>query len=688
MTGPPPTPRTRGVDRRLLIDGKLLETSRTFPSLNPATGEVLGHAPDATVADAEAAVAAARRAFDETDWSTNTELRIRCLEQFHQALVDHRDELAALTIAEVGATEALCQGAQLDQPIAIVRYYADLLKTYPMTEDLGNIESRGMQHHRWVEKEAGGVVAAIIAYNYPNQLALAKLAPALAAGCTVVLKSAPDTPLITLALGELIANHTDIPAGVVNVLSGADPEVGAALTTSPDVDMVTFTGSTPTGRRIMSAASDTLKKVFLELGGKSAAIVLDDADFNTAALFSAFSMVTHAGQGCALTSRLLVHKKNHDEIVEMIKNNFGLVRYGDPADPGTYMGPLISEKQRDKVDGMVKRAVEAGATLVTGGEKVDPGYFYTPTLLTNVDPDSEIAQEEVFGPVLVVIAYDDDDDAVRIANNSIYGLSGAVFGSQDRALALARRIRTGTFSINGGNYFSPDSPFGGYKQSGIGREMGTAGLEEFLESKTFATVVSMSGPLDGIRVLEVAMYGFVPSAGAVLREWGADVIKVEHAVTGDPQRGLRQTGLLRVEGDPNPNIEHANRGKRSLGLDMSVPEGKEVLLELAKRADVFLTSFLPGHRQKFGIDVDDIRAVNPKIIYARGSALGPRGEESVKGGYDMTAFWCRAGTAATITPPGTPGHGRPARTGLRRHHLRHQPRGRDRRRAAEAGAHR
>jgi aldehyde dehydrogenase (NAD+) len=478
------------VDRRLLIDGKLLETSRTFPSINPATGELLGYAPDATVADAEAAIAAARRAFDVTDWPTNTELRIRCLEQLHRALVDHRNDLAALTIAEVGATETLCQGAQLDSPTEIVRYYADLLKTYPMTEDLGNIESRGMQHHRWVEKEAGGVVAAIIAYNYPNQLALAKLAPALAAGCTVVLKAAPDTPLITLALGELIANHTDIPAGVVNVLSGADPEVGAALTTSLDVDIITFTGSTPTGRRIMSAASESLKKVFLELGGKSAAVVLDDADFNTAALFSAFSMVTHAGQGCALTSRLLVPKKNHDEIVELVKNNFGLVRYGDPTDPGTYMGPLISEKQRDKVDGMVKRAVDAGATLVTGGEKVDPGYFYTPTLLTDVDPDSEIAQEEVFGPVLVVIAHDGDDDAVRIANNSIYGLSGAVFGSQDRALAVARRIRTGTFSINGGMYFNPDSPFGGYKQSGIGREMGTAGLEEFLESKTIATVVS------------------------------------------------------------------------------------------------------------------------------------------------------------------------------------------------------
>ncbi|WP_208411195.1 aldehyde dehydrogenase family protein [Mycolicibacterium fluoranthenivorans] len=473
----------------MLIDGQLVDAAQTFATLNPATAEVLGHAPDASVADAEAAVAAARRAFDGSGWATDVALRIRCLEQFHQALVEHRDELAALTTAEVGATPALNLGAQLDQPIAIVKYYTDLLRDYPLTEDLGNIESRGALHHRWVEKEAAGVVAAIIAYNYPNQLALAKLAPALAAGCTVVLKAAPDTPLITLALGELIARHTDIPAGVVNVISGADPQVGAVLTTSPDVDMVTFTGSTPTGRAIMSAASATLKRVFLELGGKSAAIVLDDADFGMAAVFSAFSMVTHAGQGCALTSRLLVPRSHHDEIVELVKTNFGHVRFGDPTDPSVYMGPLISAKQRDKVDAMVQRAVAAGATLVTGGEKKDPGFFYTPTLLTNVDPDSEIAQEEVFGPVLVVIAYDDDDEAVAIANNSIYGLSGAVFGSQERALAVARRIRTGTFSINGGNYFSPDSPFGGFKQSGIGREMGAAGLDEFLESKTFATVI-------------------------------------------------------------------------------------------------------------------------------------------------------------------------------------------------------
>jgi aldehyde dehydrogenase (NAD+) len=460
------------VDRQMLIDGRLVgaEHGRTFPSRNPANGQVIGFAPDATAADAERAVAAARRAFDDTNWSTDVELRIRCLEQLHQALLDHSEELRELTIAEVGATRMLTEGPQLDGPINIIGYYADLLKTYPMTEDLGNIESRGQHHHRWVEREAAGVVAAIIAYNYPNQLALAKLGPALAAGCTVVLKGAPDTPLVTLAIGELIANHTDIPAGVVNVISGANPDVGVALTTSPEVDVVTFTGSTATGRRIMAAASETLKKVFLELGGKSAMIVLDDADFASSALMATFMITSHAGQGCALMSRMLVPREKHDEIVEMLKQNFAIVTYGDPADPSTYMGPLINERQRDKVDGMVRRAVEAGATLVTGGKRVDPGYFYEPTLLTGVDPDSEIAQEEVFGPVLVVIPYDDDDDAVRIANNSIYGLSGGVFGSQDRAIAVARRIRTGTLCINGGDYSGQDCPFGGYKQSGIGRE--------------------------------------------------------------------------------------------------------------------------------------------------------------------------------------------------------------------------
>jgi aldehyde dehydrogenase (NAD+) len=486
------------VDRRLLIDGRLVTADTTFPSMNPATGAVIGHAPDAGVREAEAAIAAARSAFDTTSWPTDVELRIRCLDQLHQALTEHAEELRGLTIAEVGATRALTQGAQLDEPIGIVRFYANLLRSYQFSEDLGEKESRGMLHHRWVEKEAAGVVAAIIAYNYPNQLALAKLAPALAAGCTVVLKGAPDTPLVTLALGELIANHTDIPDGVVNVLSSSDAAVGEALTISPDVDVVTFTGSTRVGRRVMAAASETVKRVFLELGGKSAVIMLDDADFASAAMFAAFSMVTHAGQGCALTSRLLVPRSHHDEIVELIAQNFAKVRHGDPADPKTFMGPLINERQRDKVDGMVQRAVAAGATLITGGKRLDPGYFYAPTLLTNVDPDGEIAQDEIFGPVLVVIAFDDDEDAVRIANNSIYGLAGAVFSrDQDRALAVARRIRTGSFSINGGNYFSADSPFGGFKQSGVGREMGVAGLEEFLERKTFAIPSLPAKPAQG-----------------------------------------------------------------------------------------------------------------------------------------------------------------------------------------------
>jgi aldehyde dehydrogenase (NAD+) len=474
---------------RMLIDGKLVAADRTYPSVNPATGQLIDHAPDASPADAQTAIAAARRAFDTTSWPADAAFRARCLDQLHQALTEHKEELRELTIADVGAPRMITYGAQLDEPIGIVRYYADLLPGYPLTQELGLTEFRGQQHRRWVEKEAAGVVAAIIGYNYPTQLALAKLSPALAAGCTVVLKAAPDTPLITLALGELIAEHTDIPPGVVNVLSSADVAVGEALTTSPDVDAVTFTGSTATGRRIMAAASATVKRVFLELGGKSALVVLDDADLAGPLATAAFATCSHAGQGCAIPTRMLVPRQQHDAIVEQVAAGLGRVTYGDPADQNNYMGPLISERQRDKVDGMVQRAVAAGATLVTGGEKVGPGYFYTPTLLTNVDPDSEIAQEEVFGPVLVIIPHDGDDDAVRIANNSIYGLSGAVYGSDERALAVARRIRTGTVGVNGGAWFGPDVPFGGFKQSGVGREMGAAGLEEFLESKSLAIPV-------------------------------------------------------------------------------------------------------------------------------------------------------------------------------------------------------
>jgi aldehyde dehydrogenase (NAD+) len=476
-------------ERHLLIDGWLVEAGRTFTSLNPATGEVLGEAPDATLAEAEAAIAAARRAFDDSGWATDVELRVRSLEQLYRALTEHKEELRELIIAEVGSPRTLTHGPQLDEPIDLPRYYAELLRDYPLTEDLGEVEYLGQRHHRWVEKEAAGVVAAIVPYNFPIQLALAKLAPALAAGCTVVVKGAPDTPLVMLALGELIAAHTDIPSGVVNILTSSDVAVGELLTTHPDVDVVSFTGSTATGRRILAAASSTVKRVFLELGGKSALIMLADADVRAAAIYAAFNICLHSGQGCALNSRLLVPRARHDEIAEQVARYLGKVRYGDPSDGKTYMGPLISERQRDKVDGLVQRAIKDGAKLVTGGERVDPGFFYTPTLLSGVDPASEIAQQEVFGPVLAMIPYDDEDDAVRIANNSIYGLSGAIYGGdEDRALALARRIRTGTFSINGGNYFFSDTPFGGYKQSGIGREKGVAGLEEFMEAKTFGTV--------------------------------------------------------------------------------------------------------------------------------------------------------------------------------------------------------
>jgi aldehyde dehydrogenase (NAD+) len=477
--------------RRLLIDGQLVDPGRSFPSFNPATGELIEEAPDATLEHAEAAIRAARRAFDETDWARNVEMRVRCLRQLHDALKRRRDEFAALTTAECGHSQMLVGGPALDDPLNLLTYYADVAEKFEFTEELGVRDSWGTPNRRWIEREPAGVVAAIIAYNYPMQLSMAKLAPALAAGCTVILKGAPQTPLMSAALGEVIA-ETDIPAGVVNVLTSSAVEVGEILTTHPDVDMVTFTGSTPVGRAIMEAASRTVKRVFLELGGKSAIVLLDDADVEIPALVAAMTICSHAGQGCAITSRLLVPASRHDEIVAQVIANIGTVKVGNPADPETIMGPLISEAQRQKVDGIVKRAVEAGAKVVAGGHPLDgPGFFYAPTVLTNVDPDSEVAQDELFGPVLVVIPFDDDDDAVRIANNSIFGLSGAVYSADvERALSVARRIRTGTVGVNGGSWYAPDAPFGGYKQSGVGRESGVAGLAEFLEIKTLAVPVT------------------------------------------------------------------------------------------------------------------------------------------------------------------------------------------------------
>ena len=478
-------------ENQLLIDGELVAATgdRTFTSRNPATEEVIGEAADATVADVERAIRAARRAFDETGWSTDASFRAQRMRQLAQALRENLEDLRTLTVSEVGVPIAMTAGPALEGPIGILDYYADLAESYDGTVDLGVAEAYGGMHHRWVEREPYGVVSAISAYNYPTQLNLAKLGPALAAGCTVVLKGAPDTPLITLALGRLIAEHTDIPGGVVNVLASSEIETGVVMTTDPNVDMVTFTGSTAVGKSIMAAASTTLKKVFLELGGKSAMVVLDEENVDGGAFGCSMAANSHAGQGCAITSRLLVPRAHMDRAVEMATEIFESLGVGDPFDPANYVGPLISAKQRDKVQGMVDRAVETGAMIVTGGSSTqhEKGFFFQPTVIVGADENSEIAQDEVFGPVLVVLPHDGDDDAVRIANNSKYGLSGGILAAdRERALGVARRIRTGTLSVNGGMWHAADAPFGGYKQSGIGRENGVAGLEEFLQTKLLA----------------------------------------------------------------------------------------------------------------------------------------------------------------------------------------------------------
>jgi len=479
-------------EARMLIDGALVGASggATYDNVNPATEQVLGVAADAGPADVDAAVGAARRAFDHTDWSTDLAFRVHCLRQLQAALVAHADELRAVVVAEVGTPIALTYGPQLDTPVDGIGWVADLAEGYAWTHDLGVAEPYGMPTRRTVRREPVGVVAAITPWNFPMQINLAKVAPALAAGNAVVLKAAPDTPWTATVLGRIAAEHTDLPAGVLNVITGSGHEIGQLLAEDPRVDLVSLTGSTATGRAVMGAAAATLKRVFLELGGKSAAVVLDDADVAAAAGATAFQVMTHAGQGCAITTRLVLPRARLDEGVEAVRATMASVAWGDPTDPSVMMGPLISERQRQRVLGYVATGVAEGATVALGGgvpDHLPTGYYVEPTVLVGVEPDATVAQEEIFGPVLAVLVHDGDDDAVAIANNSAYGLSGGVFsGSIDRARAVAARIRTGTVSVNGGIWYSPDVPFGGYKQSGVGREMGVAGFEEYLEIKSLA----------------------------------------------------------------------------------------------------------------------------------------------------------------------------------------------------------
>ena len=473
-----------------LIDGKLVGASdgSTFPVLDPATGREIGQAPDGTAVDVEAALAAARRAFDESDWSTDVGLRVRCLRQLHRALLDDAEAVRALTTAEVGMPSFMMGAAGFDVPVDGLRWVTDLLEGYAFETDLGVASPMGIASRRTVRREPVGVVAAITPWNVPTQINLAKVGPALAAGCTVVLKPAPDTPWLACELGRLVAEHTDMPAGVLNVVTPRSNDVAARLTADPRVDMVSFTGSTATGRAIMAAAAPTVKKVFLELGGKSAAVVLDDADVAAAAGAAAFTACIHAGQGCAITTRLVVPRERYDEAVRVAAATMASIGATDPADPGAICGPVISAVQRDRVEAYLRLAVEEGGTFACGGKVIDrDGYWIEPTVIAGLDNSSRLAQEEIFGPVLVVIAHDGDDDAVRIANDSAYGLSGSVDSADlERARRVARRIRSGTLAVNGGVWFSPDAPFGGYKQSGVGREMGVAGFEEYLETKTIA----------------------------------------------------------------------------------------------------------------------------------------------------------------------------------------------------------
>jgi len=476
-------------ESRMLVDGELAGTSSgaTFDVVHPASEEVVGTAADGTVDDMARAVGAARRAFDTSDWSRDVEFRHHCLMQLHAALEDEKERLRRILITEVGCPVTVT-GSQIESPIAEVKHWADHARAFDYLVDTGLHDTPLGPARRKLHYEPLGVVGAITPWNVPLYLNIAETVPALMAGNTVVLKPAQLTPWSGSELGRIVAERTDIPAGVFNVVTSNANEVGAALSADPRVDMITFTGSTATGRAILAASAPTVKKTLLELGGKSAHIVLDDADFNSALPMAAMMACVMSGQSCVLPSRILLPRSRYEEGLAVLKASMENFPMGDPWAPGNMQGPQISQTQRRKVLGLIASGLDSGARLVTGGgvpEQLPTGYYVQPTLLADVDPDSKIAQEEIFGPVLTVTPYDTDDDAVAIANNSIYGLSGEVSSADvDRAMAVATRMRTGNVSINGKSHFGIDSPFGGTKQSGLGYRNGTVGFTEYLHIKT------------------------------------------------------------------------------------------------------------------------------------------------------------------------------------------------------------
>ncbi len=448
-----------------------------IPVVNPATEQQIATVPAGDAADVDAAVRAARAAFEGWSITTVTE-RARLLAATADALSARKEEVARLICTEMGTPLAFSLAVQVGNPVTVLRSYGELLETYSFEEQVKN---------SLVVREAIGVVGAITPWNYPLHQVVAKVAAALAAGCTVVLKPSEVAPLSAFVLAEIF-NTVGLPAGVFNLVTGLGSVVGEAIAAHPDVDMVSFTGSTAAGKRVSEVASATVKRVALELGGKSAFVILDDADLAKAVKVGLANCFINGGQTCTAWTRMLVPAAQHDEVVALVKAGAQKYTVGAPDADGTRIGPLANSNQRSRVRGYIEQAIADGATLVTGGaeapEGLPTGYYVKPTVFANVQPGSALEQEEVFGPVLAVVPYADEDEAVRIANDTPYGLAGGVFsGDQERAVRVARRLRTGMVDVNGGR-FNPIAPFGGYKQSGNGRELGERGQEEFLEVKS------------------------------------------------------------------------------------------------------------------------------------------------------------------------------------------------------------
>jgi aldehyde dehydrogenase (NAD+) len=470
---------TEVMDRtKIYIDGEWVASDGTgrIEVVAPADEKVIAIVAEGTVSDVDRAVAAARAAFPAWSALSGAE-RGAYLEKVSALAGERAAELTAVVSRDMGMPTKLAKAIQVGMPLKNIAAYAALAGSYDFdSQEIGNA---------LVVREPIGVVGAITPWNYPLHQVVLKVFAALAAGCTVVLKPTEVAPLVTYALVD-IADEAGLPAGVFNVVSGYGPVVGEAIAAHPDVDMVSFTGSTRAGKRVAVVAAETVKKVALELGGKSANIILDDADLTAAVTDGIGKCFLNSGQTCTALTRMLVPAERIPEVAalaEQVARNYAV---GPPSEPSSVLGPLVSAAQQSRVRSYIDKGVAEGAELVLDGREtgMETGYFVGPTVFSNVTEDMTIAREEIFGPVLSIIGYRDEDDAVRIANDSEYGLSGGVWSSDPaRAEAVARRIRTGQIHINGGA-FNTDAPFGGYKQSGVGREAGVFGLEEFLEIKT------------------------------------------------------------------------------------------------------------------------------------------------------------------------------------------------------------